>query len=239
MNPICIPELRTSSNERIAHVGVRIRPFTQSSFSSSAAPPSPRPRTHSPARTAMPGKQPREGEAPLTRAQSVIAAEILRREFDPAVNTQMAPDRKAVLLTQLPSRRPVSFCLPSVWQTRVAEHQWTPRPAVDLAQFHGKPLRSPVRELVAFDERGRRAPINGRAPLGRLWSFAPGVVAEGEAVRQIGRAEGSLWPPIEEQRKPRALLGVWLRCGEHAVEEVAAEHEELVRVWKRDGHARR
>ena len=49
----------------------------------------------------MPGKQPREGEAPLTRAQSVIAAEILRREFDPAVNTQMAPDRKAVLLTMV------------------------------------------------------------------------------------------------------------------------------------------
>ena len=189
----------------------------------------------------MPGKQPREGEAPLTRAQSVIAAEILRREFDPAVNTQMAPDRKAVLLIQLSSRRPVSFCLSPVWQTRVAQHQRTPRPAVDLAQLQGKPLCAPVRELVAFDERDRRAPLDGRAPLGRLWSFALGcgAVAEGEAVRQIGRAEGSLWPPIEEQRKTRALLGVWLRCAEHAVKKVAAEHEELVRVWKRDGDARR
>ena len=65
----------------------------------------------------MPGKQPREGEAPLTRAQSVIAAEILRREFDPAVNTQMAPDRKAVLLTMvneayLAKGLPPSYSLP-------------------------------------------------------------------------------------------------------------------------------
>ncbi len=46
----------------------------------------------------MPGKQPRAGEIPLSRQQSVIAAEILRTHFNPAVNTQMAPDVKNNLL---------------------------------------------------------------------------------------------------------------------------------------------
>ena len=46
----------------------------------------------------MPGKQPREGEVPLTRQQARIAAEILRSQFNPAINTQMAADVKNNLL---------------------------------------------------------------------------------------------------------------------------------------------
>jgi hypothetical protein len=46
----------------------------------------------------MPGKQPRAGEIPLNRQQSVIAAEILRKHFHPEINTQMALDVKNVLL---------------------------------------------------------------------------------------------------------------------------------------------
>ena len=56
---------------------------------------------HTPAKrlpVEMPGKQPRAGEVPLTRPQSVIAAEILRKHFDPAVNTQMPADMKNMLL---------------------------------------------------------------------------------------------------------------------------------------------
>jgi hypothetical protein len=49
----------------------------------------------------MPGKQPRAGEAPLSRQQSVLAAEILRREFDPAVNTQMDANTKNRLLEEI------------------------------------------------------------------------------------------------------------------------------------------
>lgn len=46
----------------------------------------------------MPGKQPRAGEIPLNRQQSVIAAEILRKHFHPEINTQMALDVKNMLL---------------------------------------------------------------------------------------------------------------------------------------------
>lgn len=46
----------------------------------------------------MPGKQPRAGETPLNRQQSVIAAEILRAHFNPSVNTQMPGDVKNNLL---------------------------------------------------------------------------------------------------------------------------------------------
>jgi hypothetical protein len=46
----------------------------------------------------MPGKQPRVGETPLNRQQSVIATEILRAHFNPAVNTQMPSDVKNILL---------------------------------------------------------------------------------------------------------------------------------------------
>ena len=46
----------------------------------------------------MPGKQPRAGEHPLSRAQSVIAAQILREHFDPSVNTQMDMTVKNTLI---------------------------------------------------------------------------------------------------------------------------------------------
>ena len=49
----------------------------------------------------MPGKQPREGEPPLAREQSVIAAAILRREFDPAANTPISPLRQPSLLAKI------------------------------------------------------------------------------------------------------------------------------------------
>ena len=47
----------------------------------------------------MPGKQARSNEPALTRAQSQLAAQILRREFDPSLNTHFAsPERKQQLL---------------------------------------------------------------------------------------------------------------------------------------------
>eukprot|EP01046_Picozoa_sp_COSAG06_P007294 COSAG06_NODE_354_length_16880_cov_7.746545_7_plen_713_part_00 len=57
-------------------------------------------RLHAPA-DEMPGKQPRAGEHPLSRPQSVIAAEILRRHFDPSVNTQMDANVKTTLLAMV------------------------------------------------------------------------------------------------------------------------------------------
>ena len=49
----------------------------------------------------MPGKQPRAGEHPLSRPQSVIAAQILREHFDPSVNTQMDMSAKNTLLAMV------------------------------------------------------------------------------------------------------------------------------------------
>ena len=46
----------------------------------------------------MPGKQARNNEPPLSRAQSQIAAKILREEFDPSQNTHFQPDTKPRLL---------------------------------------------------------------------------------------------------------------------------------------------
>ena len=47
----------------------------------------------------MPGKQARSNEPALTRAQSQLAAQILREEFDPSLNTHFAsPERKHDLL---------------------------------------------------------------------------------------------------------------------------------------------
>jgi hypothetical protein len=46
----------------------------------------------------MPGKQARNNEPPLSRAQSQIAARILRQEFDPATHTHFAAESKPRLL---------------------------------------------------------------------------------------------------------------------------------------------
>ena len=47
---------------------------------------------------AMPGKQARNNEPPLSRAQSQIAARILRQEFDPATHTHFPAESKPRLL---------------------------------------------------------------------------------------------------------------------------------------------
>ena len=49
----------------------------------------------------MPGKQPRAGEAPLSRPQSQLAAQILRRSFNPEINTQMDMEQKTKLLAEI------------------------------------------------------------------------------------------------------------------------------------------
>lgn len=46
----------------------------------------------------MPGKQARHNEPPLSRAQSQIAARILRQEFDPSTHTHFPADSKTRLL---------------------------------------------------------------------------------------------------------------------------------------------
>ena len=49
----------------------------------------------------MPGKQKRNGEPPLTRRQSQLAASILRTEFDPSRDTHFGPHDKPRLLAAI------------------------------------------------------------------------------------------------------------------------------------------
>lgn len=49
----------------------------------------------------MPGKQPRHSEDKLTKKQSVIAGQLLRKEFDPSENTQMDMAKRTALLAKI------------------------------------------------------------------------------------------------------------------------------------------
>ena len=48
----------------------------------------------------MPGRQTRNKEPPLSRPQSLLAGQILREAFDPAISTKISAEQ-ATYLTQL------------------------------------------------------------------------------------------------------------------------------------------
>ena len=160
----------------------------------------------------MPGKQPREGEPPLVREQSVIAAAILRREFDPA-NTQMAR-RLCVLAESLLAEINAAFVaqgLPPTYSLRKME-DWR---ANCIYRWKRRRQQEQAQEAQGQEEQEQAQALEAAAAGGQLPAPAPTLAGGASALpsmlglasslsRPLAAAPGPHRPPPRPQPQPQS-----------------------------------
>ena len=141
----------------------------------------------------MPGKQPREGEPPLVREQSVIAAAILRREFDPA-NTQMAR-RLCVLAESLLAEINAAFVaqgLPPTYSLRKME-DWR---ANCIYRWKRRRQQEQAQEAQGQEEQEQAQALEAAAAGGQLPAPAPTLAGGASALPSMLGLASSLSRPL-------------------------------------------